>query len=60
VLPGVRLHALKDYFGMVALLREPRRCDDVQSRAFAPRQLEALPRTGQDRFSKSDSSRRPI
>ena len=38
ILPWVRLHALKDYWGMVALLDEfPRRQGHVQSRAVAAR-----------------------
>ena len=45
ILPWVRLHALKDYYGMVALLEEfPERPRDVQSGAVAARAARGVRR----------------
>ena len=48
ILPWVRLHAIKDYWGMVALLRRvPARPRHVQPGAVACwRRCRRLPRTG--------------
>ena len=61
ILPWVRLHAIKDYWGMVAMLEEfPARPRHVQPGAVAGRAgRRPLPRTARATGTSSSGSSRP-